>query len=54
VAALAAVWAATVWQHDSPTEGWLAAHGIAIAIAAADGDLRLAFSAVRNMGLGRR
>jgi O-antigen/teichoic acid export membrane protein len=54
VAALAAVVAATVWQRDYPTEGWLAAHVIAIAIAAANGDLRFAFSAVRNMGLGRR
>jgi O-antigen/teichoic acid export membrane protein len=53
-AALAAVLAATAWQRHFPMEGWLAAHVIAIAIVAANGDLRCAFSAVRDMGLGRR
>jgi O-antigen/teichoic acid export membrane protein len=53
-AALAAVLAAMAWQRDFPMAGWLAAHVIAIAIVAANGALRFAFSAVRDMGRGRR
>ena len=54
LAALAAVLAATAWQRDFPIEGWLAAHVIAIAIVSANGDLRFAFGAIRDMGLDRR